>query len=237
MTPHGITVTAGDNERSIAKKFITAASAAFATSTPEAAAPAGAGPPGPTAAEVAAAHEMMRTGYALIYSNCNQFFESAGETQKWLIFSKDQIAATGTLGSAVLALHNGTKNAIANVALASNTAVSWIDIYSRNFLFASENIESVRDLTLKALTTHASAVGYSPTDNYESATVALLDNQNICMPRSIASLARQAISSGKPQVSETDKSPTGLAVPGANGAMPTPSTPPGELRHVSIVVK
>lgn len=144
----------------------------------------------------AAAKEMLRTGYALIYANCNDFFSSAGKTQKWLIFSRDVVGAVGTLATAVLALHEASDNAVANVGLATGAAFSGMDIYTRNFLFSAENVDSVRELILKALDVHRLGVAPLPDESYESATLTLLDNQNICTPMSITALVREAIKKG-----------------------------------------
>jgi hypothetical protein len=144
----------------------------------------------------AKAHEMMRTGYAVIYANCSDFFSSAGQTQKWLVFSRDSIGAAGTLTTAVMALHNASHNAVANVALATGAAFSGIDIYTKNFLFSAENVDSVRQLTLRALDAHAAAVGFHDDDDYEFAYLTLLDNQDYCSSMSITAMAREAIKKG-----------------------------------------
>jgi hypothetical protein len=142
------------------------------------------------------AQAMLRTGFTLVYANCSDFFQSAGQTQKWIVFSRDTVGAVGTLGTAVMALHNAGKNAVSNVAFVTGAAFTGLDLYTKDFLFAAENVDSVRELTLKALGVHQAAVGIDPQESYESATVALLDNQNICSPMSIAALAREAIKKG-----------------------------------------
>lgn len=142
------------------------------------------------------AESMLVDGFALVYSNCSEFFSSAGETQKWVIVARDTVGAIGTLGTSVLALHNGSKNAVANLALITGMSFSGLDIYTKNFLFAAENVDSVRTLVTNALTAHKIAVLSLTPFTYQSATLQILDNQDICTPAAISALARAAIKKG-----------------------------------------
>lgn len=144
----------------------------------------------------ALAHTMMSDGFALIYANCSDYFLSAGETQKWIIFSRDAVGAIGSLTTAIFALHDGGKNAAANMALLTGAGLAGLDIYTKNFLFSAENISAVRTLTTNALSAHQKAVETIGTVTYRSATMALFDNQEICSPMKIAALAREAIQKG-----------------------------------------
>lgn len=142
------------------------------------------------------AHMMLTNGFTVVYVNCVDFFASAGDTQKWIVFARDTIGAVGTIGTSVLALHNGSRNAVSNFALATAIGYSGLDIYTKNFLFAAENVESVRTLVANALTEHKKAVLSLEPFIYQSATVHILDNQNICTPAAITALAREAIKKG-----------------------------------------
>lgn len=145
----------------------------------------------------ASARAMAQTGFALIYANCSEFFLGAGETQKWLYVTKDSIGLLGTVASGVIALHNGNATKAGAIALGTSAAFSGIDIYAKNFLFSAENISAVRALTAKALVAHSDAVLISGPMTYESASVALLDNQQFCSPMSITALVREAIQKGE----------------------------------------
>lgn len=142
-----------------------------------------------------AAKAMMTAGFALIYANCNDYLASAGKTQKWIYFSRDLIGAIGTIATGIMALHGSSENAVANVGFTTGAAFAGLDIYTKNFLFSAENIDSVRELVLKALAVHSAAVPLG-NDTYETATLALLDNQNICTPMAITALVREAIKKG-----------------------------------------
>lgn len=151
----------------------------------------------------ALAEKMLSDGFALVYSNCSEFFSSAGESQKWVLVARDAIGAVGTLGTSVLALHNGSKNAVANWALATGISFSGLDIYTKNFLFAAENVDSVRTLVTNALIAHQKGVLSQAPFTYQAATVHLLDNQDICTPAAISALARAAIKKGDVTVTST----------------------------------
>jgi hypothetical protein len=174
----------------VAKTFANASAASFAS---------------PSTADLA--HAMANSGFTLIYANCSDFFLSAGETQKWLIVSRDTVGAVGTLATGLLALHGGSSNAVSNLAFVTGASFAGLDIYTKNFLFAAENIEAVRSLITRALSVHRDAV-ITSIDSYESATLALLDNQNICSPMQISALVKEAIKKG--EVVPIAESPGGL---------------------------
>lgn len=142
------------------------------------------------------AKQMLTDGLTLVYSNCSDYFSSAGETQQWLIVTRDTVGAVGTLGTSVMALHNASRNAVANLALATGLTFSGLDIYTKNFLFSAENIDSVRSLVTNALVAHRETALSLEPFTYQSATLQILDNQNICTPAAISALARQAIKKG-----------------------------------------
>jgi hypothetical protein len=155
------------------------------------------------------ARQMLEDGFALIYANCDLFFSSAGQTQRWLMVTRDSVGAVGTLAASVMALHGASNNAVANVALATGLTFSGLDIYTKNFLFAADNIDAVRELTTHALNVHSGAAREQTPLTYASVSVHLLDNQNICTPASILALVRQAIKKGdvKPTVESTYEQP------------------------------
>lgn len=170
------------------------------------------------------AKKYMTDGFSLIYANCSDFFQSAGATQKWLIFSRDTVGAIGTLATGIMALHDYGSTAIANVAFGTGAAFIGLDIYTKNFLFAAENVESVRELVGKALYAHRQEVETLTERknlDYAAATLFLQDNQDICSPMKIASMAREAIRNGRPVPTVEIPATTGLP-PAVGGAMIAP---------------
>lgn len=183
------------------------------------------------------AFDMATTGYDLVDHYCRQFFQGAGDHQKWVNFSKDIITALGTLGTGVSALVSGSAGSTtAILALTTGTLYNGIDIYTQNFLFGAENITSVRALVVNALTVHRQAtVGYAtaPTSawTFGSALLQIEDHQALCQSPKIKELVMQAIRGGTVKAF----TPAGtLAV----GAAPPPAVgpPPGHdpTSHVDV---
>lgn len=143
-----------------------------------------------------AARAMMTSGFALVRANCYDFFNSAGKNQQWLLFSRDSVAAVGTLAAGVIGLRGGHANAAGNIALLTGATFSGMDIYTKNFLFSAENISAVNELIIKALDTHSAAIDPMQVLTYDDASDAIYDNQSICAPMKIAALSREAIQKG-----------------------------------------
>jgi hypothetical protein len=150
-------------------------------------------------------------GFSLVHGNCKEFFKSAGESQKWIGVNRDVIVTVGTIGSAVLALHNGSQMAAGNLALFTGLSNAGLDIYTKNFLFAAENISSVETLVLNAVGTHKTGVyALEEPFTYQTATGHILDNQSYCLNAKIAELARDAIKNGRLEAATTSSGLTQL---------------------------
>lgn len=173
-----------------------------------------------------AARVMLDSGFALVYANCSEFFNSAGESQKWIGVSRDAVALIGSLGASVLALHTSHANAAANLALGTGASFAVLDAYTKNFLFGAENIDAVRNLVSNALNTHQQAVLALGPFTYASALTQILDDQDICTPASITALAREAIKKGKvePSVSGGQEDKAVLDVLGTQLGLPSAAT-------------
>ncbi|WP_141696634.1 hypothetical protein [Xanthomonas graminis] len=152
-----------------------------------------------TPAEPEKIDAMLEDGITLIYANCSDFFRASGQRQSRLMVWRDAISLTGALIAGTMAIDgSGNNDALAIVTLGSAGAMSGIDLYTQHYLFGAENVDSVRELTLKALSAHADGVRtLRPPTTYQEATIHLLDNQAICTPSRIALLTREAIQQGK----------------------------------------
>ena len=98
---------------------------------------------------------LASAGFGLVKTYCSDFFRRKGEAQKWMRFGTDAVAAAGALATGVLAITGTSALAVSIVALSTTTAAGSISIYEKNFLFGAENIDSVRVLTLNALSSNA----------------------------------------------------------------------------------
>lgn len=148
--------------------------------------------------------EVLEAGFTAIYSSCDDFFRSSGRDQTRLLVLRDIIVALSSIATGVLAVVDGNnegggqgnENALSWLALGSTAALSGVDIYTQRFLFGAENIDAVRELTMRALDTHRTGVLQENPTAYNRVLVHLMDNQAKCSPRAIARLAREAIASG-----------------------------------------
>ena len=150
----------------------------------------------------ATALKMARSGYDLADYYCAQFFQSGGESQGWLNLSKDLVAALGTLATGASAITGTSGSRTAILALSTTASYNAIDVYSRNFLFGASNINSVRALTMRAMTAHRA----STLDNenaakavwtFGSALRKIEEHQSICQSSAIRDLVLGAINTTK----------------------------------------
>ncbi len=161
------------------------------------------------AADLKGGQQLLENGFALIYLNCSDFFDHAGKKQILLNVGRDAGNLLATTTITYLAGDGDPKNnkeGITNIGLATGLMDSGVDIYTRNFLFSSENIASVKELTLKALSTHQQAVRAGQPTKFQMIVQQLHDDQDICTPRYIATLVKSAIDKGevKPAVSTNE---------------------------------
>ncbi|MFB9127111.1 hypothetical protein E2553_39975 [Paraburkholderia dipogonis] len=161
-----------------------------------------------TPTDQSSAHTMLEAGFLLIYASCWDYFRSAGQKQHWIIVANDYVAAAGTLATSILALTHAGSAAVTATALVTSTFVAGTSIYTKDFLFAAENIDSVRTLTLNALVTHQNKVRTDPgaLTGY-TALVAIMDDQEICTIPQITTLVRQAITTAKPNGTDNNGNP------------------------------
>lgn len=175
--------------------------------------------------------QMVIEGVGVVRANCSDFFKNRGENQKWIGFTRDIVAAGGTLATGVLAITGATTLALSIVSLSTAGIYSGLDVYQKNFLFGSDNIESVRTLILNSLSAHTDKVlSDSKPWTFQNAAGAILDNQEICKPASILALVREAIKAGKPDAkpanSETQPTPAPAATPTPAALVVAPTAAP-----------
>jgi hypothetical protein len=139
------------------------------------------------------AKQMLSDGFVLIYANCNEYFRSAAHTQQRLIFGRDLLGTLGTLGTGIVALARTSKDATAVVALITSTGYAIMDDIAKDFLFSADNVEAVRDLTLRTMQAdQATVLTTNKFYSYQTAVLYLQANQNYCSLRKIAELVREA---------------------------------------------
>jgi hypothetical protein len=172
------------------------------------------------------ARQMAIEGVHLADSYCSLFFLYGSDNQKWLLVAKDVIGALGTIATGAVAIanpHNATSAGI--IALTTGALYNGVDIYTRNFLFNTDNIESVRAMTVGALNAD-SATAFPANDTsiwtFSGAAQVINGHQAICLPASIRSLVLEAIKGGKfiaaPAAGTVDATATGASSAAATTA-------------------
>lgn len=145
---------------------------------------------------------MRDAGMVLTYTQCDRFFRKAAHNQMRTNVVADVITTLATLSGGALALVNwsndNTKDkVIAAITLGAAAGRAMIDINTRNFLFGAENVDNVRDLTLRAMTKHQQDVNALGPLSYGDTVINLVNHQNICTPRHVALMVKEAISAGQ----------------------------------------
>jgi hypothetical protein len=164
----------------------------------------------------AAQKEFVRAGTMLVYTRCGDFFQRMGRNQGRSRVARDYIAPVVALLTGILAFRDfgddsdREQNILEALTLGSNFATAALDIHDRHFLFSADNVDSVREMTMNALSKHRVAVMERGFETLEDAVEHLVDNQTICTPPHILRLARAAIANSAPQPVDTDGKPTAL---------------------------
>jgi len=155
----------------------------------------------------------MRTGFTLTYARCSNYFTNAGRNQGRSRLLRDAVGPIVSLLTGIITLHDfgddsdREQRLLEILTLGSVTGTAALDTFDRNFLFGSDNIDSVRQMTFNALSTHSGAALARKNNSFEQAVVHLIDNQLMCSPPHILSLARQAISRSNMEARGADGKP------------------------------
>ena len=154
-----------------------------------------------TEAREAAMEEFMQAAYALIYADCGAYFAHMSRNQGRTRIARDSIAPISSLITGILSVVRfenpaAEQDASTILAVATGAGTSALDVYDQHFLFGADNIDVVRQLVMRALAAHALASFVRKTNRFDQATVHIEDNQAICRPSHILTLARQAIAAG-----------------------------------------
>jgi len=160
------------------------------------------------------ARRMASEGVHLADSYCYLFFRYGSDNQKWLLVSKDLITIFGTIATGALALAKpGSATAAGITALSSGAPYNGVDIYTRNFLFGSDNIDAVRAMTMSVMASH-SAKALPEVDGsiwtFGGAAEVINQHQATCLPASIRSLVLEAVKGGRFSAEPASGSQTSL---------------------------
>lgn len=146
------------------------------------------------------ARRMMNAGVTLTMTRCNDFFAQRAGNQTRARVLREAIPPVSALLTGIIGLANfdtdeGRQEAIQILGLGQTATVAGLEVFQREFLFDSQNVFSVRNLTMRALDEHSSQILDSDSGFYP-ATRHLIEHQMICTPASILELVTQAIDDG-----------------------------------------
>jgi hypothetical protein len=150
------------------------------------------------------AKAMFESGARLVHARCNDFFAQKAGTQTGINTAFDSVVPIVSLLTGILSISNvadGRRSDYESaLAFGSAAVTSGLKIYESNFLFAAENIESVRKLTVDTLNQHASTFRSEldpETHTFYTSTQYVIENQMICTPGRIRELVSGAIETKK----------------------------------------
>ncbi|MGE0180419.1 MAG: hypothetical protein AB7O91_11445 [Sphingomonas sp.] len=185
-------------------------------------------PPVPGPDQQAVLQHYMRTGFALILAECVHYLDHMSRNQARANIMRDSITPLTTLINGIVALRGDTSGGIPELALATATARSTLDIFDQRFLFGANNIDAVRQMVLRTLGAHGQAALAMPNLNFEIASGQILRNQEICTPSRILTLTRESIQNAVPapdNAAATAGKPGGITA-GQNISTTSVSVPP-----------
>lgn len=168
-------------------------------------------------AEQEAIARMLRSGFMYNYSFCSTYFYRMAIRQRNAKVARRALPPLSALITGVVGLHDFSGNPdtkeriVQSVAMGSAFSTSLLDVYEEQFLYGTDNIDSVETLTLKALSVHREAVLARRGIRFEQAIQHLIDNQNLCSPQSVLTLARNAIKGAKVEPAAQPLAPAGAA--------------------------
>lgn len=149
------------------------------------------------------AKQMFEAGVMLVHARCNDFFAQKAGTQVVTNTAFDSIAPVVALLTGILSITNfqnadRRKDYESALAFGSVAVVSGLKVYEENFLFGTDNIASVRNLTVSALDEQAQRVrSLKGEQTFYTAAKYVVQNQMICTPGEIRDRVKNAIEAKK----------------------------------------
>jgi hypothetical protein len=149
----------------------------------------------------AALDGMMDSGFALASAHCDSFFRDMEILQRDASIGRDMVAPIISTLTSLIALRGfsaeKSDDYLAALALGSNVALAGIDAVDKHFLFDTDNVREVRELTFKALSASEQELRSRGATTFDTAFRQLTSHQTICSPASILDLTKRAIRAGE----------------------------------------
>ncbi len=142
--------------------------------------------------------DMLDTGGTLIRSRCNDYFAQKATNQTRNRVRRSSIAPittaiTGLLGVIDFSSEGTESDFLSIFSIGSAALTSGLDIYKEQFLFSSENISSVRRITIGDFDNKFEATLNEKDLTFNKTARHLMDLQEVCTPSNILELVKVAI--------------------------------------------
>jgi hypothetical protein len=178
--PNGVSRTRAPQYLSVHDKFLAAAQLAYDKDTAQNAA------------------EMDAIGRDLVEINCHEYYRIMGRNERTSRIARNLLLPITTALNSLLALHDWTNNTgtkehlLGLINIGSAAASSGLDLYDEHFLFKSQNIDSVRTMTMEEIKIHRRDIPATPA-SFSAAVLDLRHFENLCTPAHILVTARRRI--------------------------------------------
>jgi hypothetical protein len=147
------------------------------------------------------ARRMIDHGVTVNRMRCNDFFAERAANQMRERVVRGSVAPvsaliTGIIGVATFDSDADRERAIEILGIGQSATIAGLELYESEFLFGSDNINSVRTLTMRALDAHGASI-LNENVGFYGAARHLIDHQMICTPANILELSQTAIREGR----------------------------------------
>lgn len=144
---------------------------------------------------------MIDPGVTLTRVRCADFFAERSANQMRQRVLRGGVAPVSALITGIIGVSSFTtdadrQEAIQILGIGQSATTAGLDLYESEFLFASENVNSVRILVMRALDEHAARI-IAENVGFYGAARHLIDHQMICTPANILALTQAAIREGR----------------------------------------
>jgi hypothetical protein len=194
------------------------------------------------------AKALLNSGADVIKSNCNDYFDDSGRTERRLLIAKDMTTFAGALGEAIAGASRGSKGTILGIALGTTSLQAGNDLLRSELSFGAAYTSSVHVLVNNALQTMLDKQVSKDSAHYTfgAAIGDLRDLQDVCLPAQIVENVKAAISNAQFKAVDATTISTSLspapagqpaAAPGAAAPSPADKAKAGAAKQALTAMK
>lgn len=143
--------------------------------------------------------DMERAGIAVVKQNCADYFDSAGRTERYLLFGRDITTFAGAVGTAALVAAHASSGAVGGFALGTTNLIAGNDTLRKQLTYGADFTSSARTMVESNLAIFEATILAKDETKYDFLTAVsdLHDFQTICTPATIIANMNAAIATKK----------------------------------------